>query len=278
MAHKVLDTLKECKDILKENNIRLYDSDAEFILAHVLDCNRGDLLTMDSISDEKYYLAIENTYRRVKHEPLDSIIGYTNFYSVVIPFSKDVLTPRNETEILVDKVVKDIKANYKAPKVLDLCSGSGCIGLAIAKSTSALVLLSDISGVALDISMKNAKINNVDVQYVKSDLFSNIQGKYDIIVSNPPYIRTKDLESLEAEVRDFDPVIALDGKDDGYYFYREIVKDLKNHLNPHGRIYFEVGYDQAQEVSNLLKTDFENISIIKDYSGIDRIVTATLKD
>ena len=276
--HRVLDTLAECKDILKKHDIKLYDSDAEFILAHILDCSRGELLTMDSISDEDYHLAIEDTYRRAKHEPLDSIIGYTDFYSLVIPFSKDVLTPRCETELLVDHVVRDIKANYDAPQVLDLCSGSGCIGLAIAKSTSALVLLSDISGVALDISMKNAKINNVDVQYVKSDLFSNIHGKYDIVVSNPPYIRTQDLELLETEVSEFDPVLALDGKDDGYYFYRAIVQDLPKYLNPHGKVYFEVGYDQADEVARLLSENFENISVIKDYSGIDRIVTATLKD
>ena len=221
-------------------------------------------------------MCIENCFRRSKHEPLDSIIGFTEFYGLQVPFNKDTLTPRQETEILVDNVVKDI--GNQNVKVLDLCSGSGCIGLAIAKSTKAFVYLSDISGVALDISMRNAKLNNVEVNYIKSDLFESITDKFDVIVSNPPYIKTSDLESLEDEVRLFDPMLALDGKDSGYYFYEKIIKDLKNHLNKNGKIYFEVGIDQAEYVSNLLKHDFKDISVIKDYSGVERIVTATLKD
>ena len=276
MEHKLIDVLSECKKILKEHDIRLYDSDAEFIVASVLGKKRNELLPTLVIDKDAYHMCIENCFRRSKHEPLDSIIGFTEFYGLQVPFDKDTLTPRQETEILVDNVVKDI--GNQNVKVLDLCSGSGCIGLAIAKSTKAFVYLSDISGVALDISMRNAKLNNVEVNYIKSDLFDSITDKFDVIVSNPPYIKTGDLESLEDEVRLFDPMLALDGKDSGYYFYEKIIQDLKHHLNQNGKIYFEVGIDQAQYVSDLLQHDFKDISVIKDYSGVERIVTATLKD
>ncbi|MBO7219145.1 MAG: peptide chain release factor N(5)-glutamine methyltransferase [Clostridia bacterium] len=276
MEHNIIDVLSECKKILKEHNIRLYDSDAEFIVASVIGKKRNELLPTLTISKDDYHMCIENCFRRSKHEPLDSILGFTEFYGLQVPFNKDTLTPRQETEILVDNVVKDIGS--KNVKVLDLCSGSGCIGLAIAKSTKAFVYLSDISGVALDISMKNAKLNNVEVNYIKSDLFDSIADKFDVIVSNPPYIKTGDLDSLEEEVKLFDPMLALDGKEDGYYFYEKIIKDLKHHLNKNGKIYFEVGNTQAKYVSDLLKHDFKDITVIKDYSGVERIVTATLKD
>ena len=276
MEHNIIDVLNECKTILKEHNIRLYDSDTEFIVSDILGIKRSELLPHINIDDDTYHMCIENCFRRAKHEPLDSIIGYTEFYGIQVPFNKDTLTPRQETEILVDNVVKDI--GNKPVKVLDLCSGSGCIGLAIAKSTKAFVYLSDISGVALDISMKNAKLNNVDVSYIKSDLFDSINEKFDIIVSNPPYIKTSDLDSLEDEVKYFDPTLALDGKEDGYYFYETIIKDLKKHLNKNGKIYFEVGLGQSEHISNLLENDFKDIKVIKDYSGVERIVTATLKE
>lgn len=276
MDYSITDVLRECKDILKEHDIRLFDSDAEFIVADVLGVKRAELYSIPHMDEDSYHMCVENCFRRAKHEPLDSVIGYTEFYGLQVPFSTDTLTPRQETEILVDSVVKDIGS--KNVKVLDLCSGSGCIGLAIAKSTKAFVYLSDISGVALDISMKNAKLNNVEATYIKSDLFSKINDRFDIIVSNPPYIKSGDLDSLEDEVKYFDPMLALDGKEDGLYFYRTIIQDLKNHLNPRGKVYFEVGFDQAQAVMDMLSADFDNISVIKDYGGVERIVTATLKE
>lgn len=276
MDYSITDVLRECKDILKEHDIRLFDSDAEFIVADILGVKRAELYSISHMDEDSYHMCVENCFRRAKHEPLDSVIGYTEFYGLQVPFSTDTLTPRQETEILVDSVVKDIGS--KNVKVLDLCSGSGCIGLAIAKSTKAFVYLSDISGVALDISMKNAKLNNVEATYIKSDLFSKINDRFDIIVSNPPYIKSGDLDSLEDEVKYFDPMLALDGKEDGLYFYRTIIQDLKNHLNPRGKVYFEVGFDQAKAVMDMLSADFDNISVIKDYGGVERIVTATLKE
>ena len=265
----------KCLDIarkmLKDSNINS-TKDCEHILASILDVDVADLNSISQLSKsqaKKFNRAIK---QRCKHVPLDKIIGYTDFINVRIPFEKSTLTPRQETEILTDMIIKDIKG--KKLDVLDLCSGSGCIGLAIAKNSECNVTLSDISKKAIKISERNANINDIKVNYIISDMFANIPSKFDIIVCNPPYITRNDLEKLEIEVKDFDPRLALDGGIDGLDFYREIGKNAAEYLNDGGKIYLEIGIDQSKAIVECLTEAFVDIKVLQDYSGIDRYIIA----
>ena len=237
--------------------------------------------------------------KRFKHHPLISILGYREFMDLVIPYSKNVLIPRDETEILADMVVGDIlrfsKSNKKKDiNVLDMCTGSGCLGLSITyavkkvgSSASINTTLADISSKALRVAKKNLEYNQArlenansecfkNVNFVKTNLFEKIEEKFDIIVCNPPYIKRGDLENLEIEVKDFEPRLALDGGDDGLDFYRKIIDIAPNYLDDCGlkTIYFEIGIDQSKDIAKLLKKDFEDIKILKDYANIDRYIIA----
>jgi release factor glutamine methyltransferase len=186
--------------------------------------------------------------------------------------SPHVLIPRQDTEILVEEALKLCEGK----KVLDMCTGSGCIIISIAKlGKSAGVAAVDISAEALNVAKGNAAKNEVKVEFIESDLFEKVEGDYDIIVSNPPYIRTKVMEELMPEVKDHEPVIALDGSKDGLYFYRKITASLKQHLRSGGTILYEIGYDQGEAVRDILKQEgFTDILVKKDLSGLDRVVTA----
>lgn len=262
------------KDRLKEAQINTHD--AEFIMSEILgerfkkDRNNGVL----SKKEERLYNRAIN--QRAKHVPLDKIIGYTDFMDVRIPFSKSVLTPRQETEIMVDDIIRTHKGTM--PTVLDLCSGSGCIGLSVAKALDTQVVLADISKKAIAQSKKNAKLNGINVTILHSDLFDNIPTKFDIIISNPPYIKRKDLECLEIEVRDFDPRISLDGGESGLDFYKKIINDAPKYLNKNGTLYLEIGIDQSADIVEMLKKDFENVVVKKDFAGIDRYIIAKKRE
>jgi release factor glutamine methyltransferase len=236
--------------------------------------------------------------RRSKHIPLIAIIGSRPFMDLTIPYNRNVLIPRDETEILADMVVVDILDYLKTHKaknvsLLDMCTGSGCLGLSItqmvesaSKGVRVDTSLVDISTKALKVAKRNWQYNvsNVfkgkqflqNVEFIKSDLFERVQGKYDVIVCNPPYIKRGDLESLEIEVKDFEPKLALDGGEDGLDFYRKIIEIVPNYLDDEGlrSIYFEIGIDQSHDIVKLLKKDFEDIKILKDYAGIDRYIMA----
>ena len=269
------EALKLAKDSLKAAGIKNL-MDAEFILAAVLDTDVAGINSCEFLTKKqakKFRRAVKS---RCKHSPLDKIIGYTDFLDIRIPFDKNTLSPRQETEILTEKIIKDIKTKKLA--VLDLCSGSGCIGIAIAKATAASVTLSDISKKANKVAAKNAELNGVDVTILLSDLFDNIPNKFDIIVSNPPYIKRRDLEVLEIEVRDFDPRLALDGGEDGLDFYRDIIAKAPEYLNNGGKLYLEIGIEQSKEVVKMLERDFENIVVEKDYNGIDRYIIAKKRE
>lgn len=288
-----LEALNNAKNILQENNIPDWQMSAEYVLAVALKCEYDELFKVKSLSDKEYKKYLKLINERCKHVPLDKIIGYRDFYSLRIPFDRNVLTPRQETEIMADIIIKDIQDILKKNKfpsplsLLDLCTGSGCLGLSIAHNTNVNVTLSDISKKAIKIAKYNNKYNNklrsldhksqINPNFVVSDLFDNIDCRYDIIVCNPPYIKTEELTKLEIEVRDFDPVLALDGGKDGLDFYRKIIKLAPKYLtsdNNLGKIYFEVGVGQSDKIVKMLEKDFEDIKVIKDYSGIDRFIIA----
>lgn len=274
----VRSALFEARKKLKENGVVGYNSNAEFLLAEILDTSRSEILTKN-LSDEQYEQFLKLVDRRCNHEPMDSLLGYTDFLGLKIPFSKDTLTPRQETEILADRLVSDLKKVLKENsniRVLDLCSGSGCIGLALKYHLPLNVTLADISVKALEMSRVTAEKYNLKVNFIQSDLFSNIYGVYDIIICNPPYVKTGDISTLEKEVLFYDPITALDGGEDGLDFYRRLSTEVLSHLSADGTLYLEVGMGESKAVSKMFAKDFD-IEIIKDYSGIERFLKARRK-
>lgn len=252
------------------------DSELDFLLCEVLNTKRGKLRLITKIKQSQKKQIEEAVKRRISGEPITKIFGHTNFYGYDFIVTKDVLSPRQETEILVETALKHIKGKKR---VLDLCTGSGIIAVCIAKKSDANVVATDISSRALEVAQKNAEKNNVKIALKKSDLFLNLKTtkKFDIIVSNPPYIPTSDIEGLDVEVKDYDPRISLDGGEDGLKFYVDIIDAAPQYLNKHGMIFFEVGKGQSRDVAKFLEKDFENIKIVKDYSNINRVVYATKK-
>ena len=214
-------------------------------------------------------------------KPLWQVIGHTDFYGERVVVTKAVLTPRLDTEILAHEAIKAAEQKMEQSRtgevsVLDLCAGSGCIALAISKNTNATVTASDICNKALEVARQNLE-NRDNVEVLQSDLFNNLQGKkFDIIVSNPPYIKSADIDTLAPEVKNSEPHLALDGGNDGLDFYRRIIDDVKNHLNPGGILLLEIGINQAQDVVAVSTKIFKQVDTIKDLQGIDRVVKATL--
>ena len=263
-------------DLLKSSGIENVEYDIKAILTDTfgLDLNKF-ILDMDNEFEPdkdleaKYLSRIE---KRKKHIPLQYIINKQNFYGLDFYVNESVLIPRYDTENIVDRIVKDCKEN-KCLSVLDLCTGSGCIAVSLKKNGFEKVYAADISDKALAVAKHNAKLNNADIIFLQSDLYENFpkEIRFDIIVSNPPYISTDEIARLEKQVRDFEPKLALDGGRDGLDFYKKIINLSKDFLNNKGRLYLEIGYDQSKDVVDLAKKEgYDNIVVIKDLSGRDR--------
>lgn len=214
--------------------------------------------------------------RTKTHRPIQQIIGQAYFYGRRFFVDEYTLIPRPETELLVDKVL-EISKKISNPKILDIGTGSGCIPLTlILENNNVSVDALDVSSETLETAKKNALFHNVlnNIHFFKSDLFSNVNDKYDIIVSNPPYIPLKEKENLQVEVKNYDPGLALFTKDDlGIEFYDKIVTKANDYLLPNGFLAFELGINQSDLVSDLLqKHNFSSIQIFKDYNSIDRVI------
>ena len=232
--------------------------------------NRMRPLTEEQRAQQETYEVMID--RRSARVPLQQILGSQKFMGLTFRVTPDVLIPRQDTETLVEEALKVVKPGMK---VLDMCTGSGCIIVSIVHNVPEVEgTATDISKQALLVAKENAKLNQVSVTFERSDLFDNVTGTYDVIVSNPPYIRTGEVVKLMPEVQEFEPMEALDGKEDGLYFYRKIIKECKAYLKPGGHILFEIGYDQGEAVSGLLKeAGFKNVTVIKDLAHNDRVVT-----
>lgn len=205
--------------------------------------------------------------------PVQYIVGNVNFYGNTINVNKNVLIPRFETELLVDKTIKYIKTNFKHHvDILDIATGSGCIAITLKKEIDSTVDASDISESALKVAQKNALNNKVDINFINSDMLTNITKKYDIIISNPPYL-TKEDDIMDI-VKNNEPEIALYAKDNGLYYYDVILKNIKNNLKDKYLIAFEIGYTQGEAIKNLALKYLDNINvkIEKDFSNKDRFV------
>lgn len=217
--------------------------------------------------------------RRVKGEPIAYITGFWEFYGLPIAVTRDVLIPRIDTEILVDKAIALLRGREEKTRVLDLCCGSGCVGLAIAANVpDSRVILVDNSLKALAVSRENTLKNHLtrNVTCIEADAMQNppvLLGRFDMIVCNPPYIPSKDIDELDTSVKDFEPRCALDGGEDGLDFYRNITAKWKKILKDRGCLLFEVGIGQAEDVAHIMSQNgFTNISIMKDTLNIDRVV------
>lgn len=266
--------LREGKAYLKKLNIDEFEVDAWELLSFTLGINRSTyfLNCNEEIGTEDYIRYNSYIEKRGNRIPLQYITGIQEFMGFTFHVTEDVLIPRFDTEILVDEVIK--VSNNK--DVLDVCTGSGCIIISLSKLGNILSGTGlDISKKALEVAKENKRQLEANISLIESDLFENINQKYDIIVSNPPYIPTKDIEVLMDEVRIHEPFLALDGKDDGLYFYNKIIKEAPSFIKDGGYIFFEIGYNQGVEVSRLLQeSGFSDIQVIKDLARHDRVVKA----
>lgn len=210
--------------------------------------------------------------KRAEHVPLQYITGEQEFMGIPFHVNDAVLIPRQDTETLVEEALKVVRPGMK---VLDMCTGSGCILISILKNIVDIEGYGyDISKQAINVAKENAKLNNVNATFERSDLFEDVSETFDVIVSNPPYIPTDVIGGLMPEVAVYEPMQALDGKEDGLHFYRRIIEAASQYLNPGGKLLFEIGHDQGESVSTLMKeAGYQDVRVIKDLAGNDRVVT-----
>lgn len=266
---------------LKLSNIDAPVVTAGAILCYVLGCEKTYLYSHDEylLSKDEYENYCEFLKRRIEGEPLQYITGCQEFMSLNFNVCREVLIPRQDTEILVESVLEYVGQRDNV-SILDIGTGSGCIAISLAyygKNTQAMGV--DISKGALEIARLNARNCGVEENtvFVESNLFENIPPKkFDIIISNPPYIPIEVIETLDKQVKDFEPTIALGGGEDGLDFYRRITEQSGSFLKPKGLLVFEVGFDQAQKVMKIMESSFENIKVQKDLAGIERVVMGNL--
>ena len=259
---------------LKIAGIEDADSDAWILFEFVTGMNRtrfwvDGFAEMKPEEENKFMKLLEKRKQRI---PVQHLTGVQEFMGLPFMVNEHVLIPRQDTEILIEEVEKILRPGMR---VLDMCTGSGCIAISLkARNKEIDCTAVDISEEALKVAVKNAEALNTEVNFVSGDMFENVEGRFDVIVSNPPYIPTGVIETLEEEVKLHDPFKALDGKEDGLYFYRILADRSIDYLKDTGYLYMEIGHDQGNDVENLIKdSGFEQVSTKKDLSGLDRVVS-----
>lgn len=254
------------------------ESLAKFLLMYMLDETveqfSNKLSEELSVEQENRYFDLIN--KNINEDtPLSHLVGFDYFYDRKFKVTRDVLSPRMETEELIYKVLEYIKKSKKDSfKILDLCTGSGIIAITLKKEIVEKyteIVASDISEKALSIAIENANNNNANITFIKSDLFDNISGKFDLIISNPPYISYKDKITIKDSVLNYDPHLALFAEEDGIYFYRKIIENAVHYLSKDGVIFFEIGYDQKEKILELGKNNNFIATVYKDINDRDRI-------
>ena len=281
----VLEALNLSTEYLNKKGIESARLNAELMLAHILNCKRLQLYLMFDRPLDENELSVYREFlaRRAKREPLQYILGEVEFYNIKLKVNPDVLIPRPETELLVEKIIKDFSDKSEF-KFLDIGIGSGNISIALLVNLpSSAGTGIDISDSALALANYNAESNSVKdrlklmhLDFLKDDIQS--LGKYDAVISNPPYVSSEDFETLEPELKVYEPQIALTDFYNGLTFYRKIISIADNLLKENGKVYFEIGKGQSNEIKTLMENKrINNINIIKDYQGIDRIICGELK-
>ena len=266
------------KGTLAAAGIEEAELDARLLLEEICGTDRNTLLVHGGreVTEEERAQYKEMLEKRSAHIPLQQIIGRQSFMGLDFYVDENVLIPRQDTELLVEEALQEL---HDGMRILDLCTGSGCILLSLLKYSN------DCEGIGADISedaLKVAERNRVQLglenaAFVKSDLFEAVEGKFDMLVSNPPYICSDVIDTLMPEVREHEPRLALDGSADGLRFYRRILADCGAYLKPGGMLFFEIGYDQGEAVKRLMEENgFLEVEVKKDYGGLDRVVLGTL--
>lgn len=269
--------LREGRGALQAAGIPEWDLDAWYLLEYAAHCTKNEYF----LRPEKEVLPQEKQlYRtlirkRSAHIPLQYLTGSQEFMGLSFFVDENVLIPRQDTEILVEEALRALGSGMR---VLDVCTGSGCILLSLLKLCAGLEGTgTDLSEKALQVAGENARRLGVEASFVQGDLFEPVSGKYDCIVSNPPYIASREVDALMEEVRDHEPRMALDGGEDGLYFYRKIAVQSPKYLNDRGRIFLEIGFDQGEAVAGLLAPAFDEVRIVQDLAGLDRVVCGILR-
>ncbi len=274
------DALEYGKQRLLECEIEDANLDAWLLLEYVSGISRSwyfihenEEISEDDI--EEYQILIE---QRGKHIPLQQLTKEAYFYGMKFFVNENVLIHRQDTEVLVAQVLSLSKGKENL-KLLDMCTGSGCILLALlANLKQASGTGVDLSEKALEVAQRNGEELGIEVSWVQSDLFDKVSGSYDIIVSNPPYIETSVIEGLMDEVKLYEPRMALDGTEDGLFFYREITMQAGKYLKNNGILAFEIGYNQGKAVSEFMKENgYEEVQVLQDLAGLDRVVTGRIE-
>ena len=266
------------KGTLAAAGIEEAELDARLLLEEICGTDRNTLLVHGGreVTEEERAQYKEMLEKRSAHIPLQQIIGRQSFMGLDFYVDENVLIPRQDTELLVEEALQEL---HDGMRILDLCTGSGCILLSLLKYSN------DCEGIGADISedaLKVAERNRVQLglenaAFVKSGLFEAVEGKFDMLVSNPPYICSDVIDTLMPEVREHEPRLALDGSADGLRFYRRILADCGAYLKPGGMLFFEIGYDQGEAVKRLMEENgFLEVEVKKDYGGLDRVVLGTL--
>lgn len=280
-------SLKWGAEYLASHNLPDVRIDAEYLLTNAMKCSKKDLLLNPDkvLSADEIFRFIDFICRRGRREPAHYITGAVEFRGLLFKVNKEVLIPRPETELLVEETVNSVKKEDAT--VLDLCTGSGCIAVSIAKElTLNRVYAIDVSEGALRIAQENARIIGVEdkITFLAGDLFNavegiGLEGTIDLIVSNPPYVSKAEINTLQPEILDYEPALALYGGEDGLDFYRTIIHEAPRYLSSWGILIMELGYGMADGVRHLLEEEmvFTGIEIIKDLAGIDRVIKATLR-
>ena len=278
-------TYRECYEqgcrTLQAAGIEEAALDARLLLEAVCGTDRNDLLVhgeqpVAPEAEEKYFGWIGKRAGRI---PLQQLTGEQDFMGLTFTVNENVLIPRQDTEILVEEVLKEL---HDGMRILDMCTGSGCILLSLLHySNDCEGLGVDLSAEALEVAGRNVlKVLTPEkaehAHFLQSDLFEKVEGKFEIIVSNPPYIASAEVEKLMPEVRDHEPRMALDGTEDGLDFYRRIIEEAGKHRVSSGMLFFEIGYDQGQAVSELMREHgYREVQVVQDYAGLDRVVYGT---
>ena len=254
------------------------ESLARFLLMYMLDespqlFSNSFSEQMSKENEEKYFSLIE---KHIKEDvPLSHLVGFEYFYDRKFKVTKDVLSPRMETEELIYRVVEYVKSTKKNNlKILDLCTGSGIIAITLKKELSQFsidVVASDISEEAIKVAKENAQSHDATIKFIQSDIFNNIADKFDIIVSNPPYIDRKDEVTMQDNVLKYDPHLALFAEEEGMYFYRKIIEQANDYLNENGVMFFEIGYDQKDKIIKLADMNGFSAEVYRDINGRDRM-------
>lgn len=271
--------LAKGRKALEEAKVFEYESDAFILFEYVTGLDRGGLLLKkeEEVPEAVCRRYLECVNDRCSGRPVQHITGHAPFFGLDFLVNENVLIPRFDTEVLVETVMENLPRKPKL-EILDMCTGSGCIAVSIERALSdkgidGRVTGSDVSGAALDIARQNADRNGAKVDFVLSDVFENIEGSFDVIISNPPYIRSAEVLKLEPVVRDYEPKLALDGTSDGLFFYRKITGDSVRYIKDKGLLFYEIGYDQGEDVMKIMsEAGYKDIEILKDLAGLDRVI------